>query len=318
MTHPRVFFRNQRCWRLALYPLACALVCALPGLALPALATATTADSTPDDDRHRLHLTRPPMRIISMAPHLTELLFAAGGGARIVGTVAYSDYPDQAKSIPRIGDSEQLDIERIIALQPDLLIVWQQGSSAAQVARLQRLGIPLYFSQARTLDDIAGNVMRFGTLMGTDAVARPAAAKLREQIAALTARFANAPPVRVFYQVWDRPLYSLNGTHIVTDALRICGATNIFADLKSAAPMVGIEAVLQADPELVIGTSESSAPDGGVNLWKAYPALRATRQHNLMTVDGNLLNRAGPRMVAGTAALCERVEQARRHRSMAR
>lgn len=291
-----------------------AFLCGLLCCALPAEAGPAASVSAVDDQGNLLRLTHPAMRIISMAPHLTELLFAAGGGARVVGTVNYSDYPQQALAIPRIGDSDQLDLERIIALQPDLIIVWQEGSSARQVAQLRRLGIPLFFSQSHTLDGIATSMQRLGSLMGTETLAWPAAARLRQRIASLTARHAQQAPVRVFYQVWDRPLYTLNGAHIVTDALRICGAVNIFAHLKPTAPMVSIESVLQADPELVIGTSENSAPDAGVNIWQAYPVLRATRQHNLATVDGNLLNRAGPRMVDGTAALCEQVAKARQHR----
>ena len=310
----RLFARDRWCARSTMQAIASALMCC----AVLAPADAAAPGSVRDDDGNLLRLAHAPVRIISMAPHLTELLFAAGGGARIVGTVNYSDYPKQALAIPRIGDADQLDVERLIALQPDLIVVWKQGSAPSQVAQLRRLGIPLFFSQARTLDDIAGGLERLGALMGTDVVARPVAARLRARLAGLTVRRGTDAPVRVFYQVWDRPLYTLNGAHIVTDALHTCGAVNVFADLKPAAPMVSIEAVLQANPELVIGTSESSAPEGGINLWNAYPALQATRQHNLLTVDGNLLNRAGPRMIDGTIALCERVEQARRKRILAR
>ena len=311
MKYLRKFLRQAWYWGPVLH----AAACVLSWCAMLVPASAATPVTVRDDGGNLLRMAHAPMRIISMAPHLTELLFAAGAGARVVGAVNYSDYPKEALAITRIGDADQLDVERIIALQPDLIIVWQQGSSAAQVARLRRLGVPLFFSHSGRLDDIAGNLERLGTLLGTEAVARPVAARLRERLAALAAQHAKGAPVRVFYQVWDRPLYTLNGAHIVTDALRICGAVNIFAELKPAAPMVGIEAVLQADPELVIGTSENSSADGGVNLWKAYPVLHATRAHNLMTVDGNLVNRAGPRMIDGTAALCERVEQARRHRA---
>ncbi len=314
MMRAKSFLRDR--WRQR--ALACIAAGALSCCAMAAPARAAAPGSVHDDAGHLLDARRPARRIISMAPHLTELLFAAGGGARIVGAVNYSDYPAQALAIPRIGDSDQIDVERILALQPDLIVVWQDGSSARQVAQLQRLGIPLFFSVSHALEDIPASLERLGALMGTVDVAGPAAVRLRERLAALTARYAHRAPVRVFYQIWDRPLYTLNGAHIVTDALRICGAVNVFADLKPAAPMVSIEAVLQADPEVVIGTSESSAPGGGIDLWQAYPVLRATRQRNLMRVDGNLLNRAGPRMIDGTAALCERVDAARRHRSLTR
>jgi iron complex transport system substrate-binding protein len=148
--------------------------------------------------------------------------------------------------------------------------------------------------------------------MGTDAVAGPAAADLRRRMADLRARYANRPVVRTFYQVWDKPLYTLNGKHIVSDALRLCGGENIFARLAVTAPVVSIEGVLQENPEAIFATAEKNY--GGVNLWKPYPTLSAVRNDNLFTIDGNLLNRAGPRMIAGAEQLCEKLEIARSHR----
>jgi iron complex transport system substrate-binding protein len=149
--------------------------------------------------------------------------------------------------------------------------------------------------------------------MGTDAVARPAAAQLRDQLADLRKRYANRPPVRSFYQVWDRPLYTLSGRHIVSDALRLCGGENIFAALQVTAPVVTVEAVLKENPEAIFATAEKNY--GGVNLWREYGTLTAVRNDNLFTIDGHLLNRAGPRMIAGAAQLCEKLELARTHRS---
>jgi iron complex transport system substrate-binding protein len=151
-----------------------------------------------------------------------------------------------------------------------------------------------------------------GKLLGTEPAANAAAKELRQKLASLRAQYASRPPVRTFYQVWDKPLYTLNGEHIVSDALKACGGQNIFADQKVTAPVVSVEAVLEADPEAVFGTAEKDY--GGVNLWRPYKTFKATRQDNLFTIDGNLLNRAGPRMIAGTAVLCEKLEEARKHR----
>lgn len=270
--------------------------------------------SVQDDYGNTVLLQKPAQRIISMAPHVTELLFAAGGGEHIVGAVSYSDYPEAAKRIPRIGDNRQVDMERVIAMKPDLLVVWLHGSSMQQVEQLRKLGIPMFYSEPHKLDDIPSSLIRLGQLLGTDKEAQQAASDLKEKLAVLTKQYANRPPVRLFYQVWDKPLYTLNGQHIVSDAIRLCGGENIFAKLKIIAPSVGIEAVLQENPEAIFGSSEKSPSDGGVNMWKRYPMLTAVQRDNLFLLDGSLLNRAGPRMIAGTTALCEKLEQARQHR----
>jgi iron complex transport system substrate-binding protein len=285
------------------------LLCTL--LALCA-TQAHAAISVRDDNGDTVTLARPAQRIIAIAPHVTELLFAAGGGDRIVGAVSYSDYPEAAKKIPRIGDNRQVDMERVIAMKPDLIVVWRHGNSERQIDALRRLGVPLYHSEPRTLPAIADSLERLGQLMGTESVAQPTAAGLRQRLAALARQYANRPKVRLFYQVWDKPLYTLNGTHIVSDAMRLCGGENIFASMKVTAPVVSVESVLQEDPEAVFGSSEKNY--GGVNLWRQYPSMRAVRSDNLFTLDGELLNRAGPRMVAGTAALCEKLELARQRR----
>jgi len=283
---------------------------ALAALSLHAQATVTVRD----DDGNAVTLHQPALRIVAMAPHVTELLFAAGGGAKIVGAVSYSDYPEAAKRIPQIGSNRQIDMERVIALKPDLIVVWMHGSSERQVAELRALGIPMFHSEPRKLDDIAASLQKLGRLMGTEAVAEPAAARLRGELASLTARYAKRPPVRMFYQVWDKPLYTLNGAHIVSDAMRVCGGVNIFASLKVTAPVVNIEAVLQEDPEAIFSTGERSLDDGGVNIWKPYTNMTAVKRGNLFRLDGNLLNRAGPRMIAGAAALCESLDLARQRR----
>jgi iron complex transport system substrate-binding protein len=283
---------------------------AFAALALHAQAAITVLD----DDGKPVTLPKPAQRIVAMAPHVTELLFAAGGGAKIVGAVSYSDYPEAAKRIPNIGSNRQIDMERVIAMKPDLIVVWMHGSSERQVDELRALGIPMFHSEPRKLDDIAASLQKMGKLMGTEAVAEPAAAALRKELGALRAKYASRPPVRMFYQVWDKPLYTLNGAHIVSDAIRACNGVNIFAPLKVTAPIVSVEAVLQEDPEAIFSTGEGSQNDGGVDLWKPFTNMTAVKRNNLFRIDGNLLNRAGPRMIAGTAALCEKLELARQHR----
>ena len=283
-------------------------------LSFPAMASITVTD----DAGHVLVLAKPAERVVSFAPHVTELVFAAGGGGRLVGTVSQSDYPPAARSVPLIGDSRQIDIERLIALKPDLLVVWFHGSSARQVEQLQQLGIPIFYSEPRKLDDVADSLLRLGRLLGTDAVAMQRAAQLRQMLAQLTARYSGRAPVRVFYQVWSKPLYTLNGRHIVSDALRLCGGENIFGALALTAPTVNIEAVLLENPEAIVTGANRNQSETGLEMWRAYPALQAVHNNNLFAVDADLLNRAGPRLIEGATALCEKLDEARRHRGASR
>ncbi|HEX8609808.1 MAG TPA: cobalamin-binding protein [Telluria sp.] len=285
-----------------------ALWAGLAGLAFAAPVTVT------DDAGRRVVLPAPARRIVSMAPHVTELLFAAGGGARIVGAMSYSDYPPAARTIPLVGDSSQIDIERVLALKPDLLVVWQSGNTARQLEQLRQLGIPMFYSEPARISQVADSLLRFGQLLGTDAQARAAAASFQADIAALGARYARRPTVKVFYQVWDKPLYTLNGQHVASDAIRLCGGENIFAALTVKAPSVGIEAVLQADPEAIVGSVPHDASEAGLALWAPYKTLLAVRNGNLFTLDGELLTRPGPRLVQGAAILCEKLELARQRR----
>jgi iron complex transport system substrate-binding protein len=280
--------------------------------ALAASLQAHAAVSVKDDAGNTVTVQKPAQRVIALAPHITELLFAAGGGSHVVGVVSYSDFPEEAKKIQQVGSNRELDLERIIALKPDLIVVWRHGSSERQIDVVKQLGVPMFHSEPQKLEQIADNVAKLGQLMGTDAVAGPAADDLRKKIAGLRARYANRPVVRSFYQVWDKPLYTLNGQQIVSDALRLCGGENIFAKLSVTAPVVSIEGVLQENPEAIFATAEKNY--GGVSLWKPYPTLLAVRNDNLFTIDGQLLNRAGPRMIAGAQQLCEKLEIARSHR----
>ncbi|RZT01260.1 iron complex transport system substrate-binding protein [Duganella sp. CF402] len=282
-----------------------------------ALLAASVANAAPisvrDDDGNVVTLQKPAQRVIAMAPHVTELLFTAGAGDKIVGAVTYSDYPEAARKIPRVGDNRLIDLERVAAMKPDLIVIWMHGGFERQIEGLRKLGIPLFHSEPTKLEGIADNVVRLGQLMGTETVANAAAEDIRQQFAAMTRQYAKRPPVRLFYQVWDKPLYTLSNKSIVSDAIRLCGGVNIFGDLKVTAPVVSVEAVLQENPEAIFGTSEKDY--GSVNLWKPYPNMLAVKNNNLFRLEGELLNRAGPRMVVGTKALCEKIEEARQHRN---
>ncbi|MNR79844.1 Vitamin B12-binding protein precursor [compost metagenome] len=277
--------------------------------------SAYAAVSVKDDAGNTITLSKPAQRIISLAPHVTELIFAAGGGDRIVGTVGYSDYPAEALKIPRVGSHQQVDIERIIALKPDLLVVWLHGNSERQLEHVRKLGIPFYFSEPKKLADIPSSIERLGVLMGSEQQANKVAAAERAELARLTAQYRNRPTVRMFYQVWGKPVYTLNGGNIMSDVIRLCGGENIFASLPIPAPVVTTEAVLLENPEVMMTGDRQAEKSGGLEIWKQYKNMLAVKNDNLFSVDADLVNRAGPRLIEGAAMVCEKLELARSRRN---
>lgn len=284
------------------------------GMLLLAALSSEAAITVKDGGGATITLEKPAQRVVTLAPHATELVFAAGAGGRVVGASDYSDYPPAAKAIPRVGSSRQIDTERLLALRPDLIVVWQGGNAERQLEPLRRLGVPIYQSEPKSLDDIADELERLGRLTGTEASARPAAAALRARLAALAGRYRGRAPVSVFYQVWDQPLYTLNGRQIVSDAIRLCGGVNVFADLPALAPAVSVEAVLEKNPEVIVRGGQGGEAAAGLAMWRRTPALLAVQRDNLYTVHSDLMTRAGPRMVDGAEALCALLDQARKKR----
>ena len=204
-------------------------------------------------------------------------------------------------------------MERVLALKPDLLVVWQSGNTARQLEQLRQTGIPIFYSEPARLDHVADSLIRFGQMLGTEPAAQEAAQNFRSKIAALQARYAKRPPVRLFYQVWDKPLYTLNNSQIASDAIRLCGGVNIFGHLRVKAPLVSTEAVLEQDPEAIIGSVRDDLPEAGLNVWRPFKGMLAVKRGNLFSPPESL-TRAGPRMVAGVTDLCEKLELARQRR----
>ena len=294
--------------------IACAFALAL-ATAFRFDAACAASVSAIDDAGHTVTLAAPAQRVISLAPHTTELIYAAGGGAKLVGAVAYSDYPPQALSVPRVGDNRALDLERIAALKPDLIVVWRHGNAQQQIDRLRELRIPLFFSEPHRLDDVATSLTRLGVLLGTQATAQAAAQAYRQAIAQLRTRYAQRAPVSVFYEVWDQPLMTINGEHMISDVIALCGGRNVFAALRPLVPTLSTEAVLAADPDAIVTASQgATAPDRplpALARWRAWPQLHAVARDNLFAIDGDLLTRPGPRIAQGAARLCKDLDRAR-------
>lgn len=271
--------------------------------------TTQAAVSVIDDAGRTVTLNLPARRIVSLAPHTTEMLFAAGAGTQVVGVTEFSDFPPEAKRIASVGNGVTLDLERILALKPDLVVGWNNGNAAAQLAKLEGLGITVYKSEPYDYAAIAASVEKLARLSGTDAIGHAAADRFRQRLKRLQDSYQQRRTVRVFYQIWRTPLMTLNGTHMVSSALRICGGENVFSGLKQIAPTVSIEAVIKADPEAIIASGGEQ--DDVLAGWKRFPGMTAVKRANLILIDGELLNRSGPRILDGTEALCKRLDAVR-------
>jgi len=284
-------------------------------IAAVALASAQpqAAVSVTDDAGHAVSVAVPARRIVSLAPHATELLYAAGAGALIVGVLDSSDWPPEVRAKPKVGDARALDLERIVTLAPDLVVTWPYAAPA-QVGALLARGVPVFVADPATIDGIAADLERLGALAGTSSTANAQAAQFRARLARLGAHRGEARPVRVFYEIWNAPLYTIGGRHLITEAIGLCGGENVFASLSLPAPGVSVEAVLAAQPEAIVAGADRGERPAWLDDWKRWSSLPAVASGNLFVVDANLLHRAGPRFLDGVEALCGALDSARARR----
>lgn len=287
---------------------ACRFAVALALLAALTLAQANV--SAVDDAGVRIALAHPARRIVALSPHTTELLFAAGAGGRVVGVVAGSNFPLDAMRIAVVGDANAVDLERIVALRPDLVVTWPYTTSA-QLAAITQRGIAVFTSNAKTIDGIAQDVERLGTLAGTDVEARRAATAFRAEISAARerARASGTSPVRVFYEIWTDPIFTIGGQHLISEAITLCGGINVFGQLSAAAPVVSEEAVIAARPQVIVAGADDARRPAWLDAWKRWPEIPAVRDGRLRVVDANLLHRPGPRFARGVTQLCEALRE---------
>ncbi|HEY4971044.1 MAG TPA: cobalamin-binding protein [Steroidobacteraceae bacterium] len=250
-------------------------------------------------------------RIISLSPHITELLFAAGAGDRIVGVDDASDYPPAVAGIARVGEPSALDVESLLRLKPTLIVLWDSGTPARRKAELQRLNLRVYVTDQHRLDDIGTALLEFGRLAGTEPVAAAAARRYRDELADLRARYAARPRLKVFYQVWDRPLYTLSGTHLVSEVLSLCGGDNVFADLTTLAPAIDREAVLTRNPDVILIAAAGAEGARQRADWDRFGYIRAVRNHHVFSVDPSLVGRMAPRILQGVREVCDLLDAAR-------
>ena len=274
------------------------------------------ADIAVDDDAGRtVRLIHPARRIVSLSPHITENLFAIGAGSRVVGTVEFSNFPEEAKQVRRIGSYEKIDLEAVAALRPDLVIAWESGNIASHVAKLKAIGLKVLVTETRRIEDVPADLERLGALSGTGVGARAAAEKFRHRLEALRAAHGARPKVRVFYQVWNQPLMTVGGGQIISDAIRLCGGENVFGTLRPMAAAGTGEAVLAADPEAIVASGMDESRPEWLDDWRRWPALAAVARDNLFFVHPDHLQRHTPRILEGIERLCEHLEKARSRRT---
>lgn len=275
--------------------------------------------SVVDFSGRTVSLEAPAKRIIALAPHVVENVFSAGAGDSLVGVVAHSNYPAKALSLPIVGGYAKMNLEKILELQPDLVIAWESGNSNNSVARIQELGFTVYLDQADKLHDIAKSIRDIGILAGTQETAHSVADTYLAKLASMQSQGRHKQPVSTFYQVWHSPLRTINGKHIISDAIALCGGTNLYADQITVAPIINIESILERDPEVIIASGISDALDERENEWKndwkKWPSLTAVKRDNLYFVDPDHIQRHTTRIILGLEKICQQMELARQKRN---
>ena len=274
-------------------------------------STSSFSISVKDDVGSVISLDAPAKRIIALAPHIVENVYSAGAGDLLVAVVDYANFPAQASKLPSVGGYNKFNIETIAALKPDVVFAWQSGTPAHFLEKIKQLGIPLYLDEPSTIHSVANSIINIGKLTGRLNIAEAVAEEHLKQLEKVVTAQQNKSAIKVFYQVWDDPLYTINGKQIISDVLRLCGGKNIFAAEKIKAPIVNLEALLQLNPDVIITGSEYKSADDALGTWKKWQNLSAVKHNNLFVVNPDIVSRHTVRILQGVASVCEKLDQAR-------
>lgn len=274
-------------------------------------AGASRQSFTVVDDRDiTVTLDSPATRIISLAPSMTELLFSLGVGENVVGVVEYSDFPEAAKQIPIVGRFDRLDVERILSLQPDLIISWQSGNPRGAIQRLREMGYPVYTAEPVTVASIADTLLRLGSLTGQTERADTLSTTIHDSVEKLQRQYADATTVSVFYQVWHNPIISVGGNELINDMIMVCGGENIFADLP-VGPAVNLEDIISRRPQVILASGPSPDRPDWLDLWQQWPSIPAVADNHLYAIPPDLVQRHSLRALQGLEQMCTLIDQAR-------
>ena len=256
-------------------------------------------------------LSKPAERVIALAPHIVENVYAAGAGKTLVGAVDYCDYPPEANEITRVGSISSYSLEAIIALKPDLVLVWHSGRGGDVLTKLDRLGIPAYAGDPHALEDVARSIRDYGKLTGNQIYAEAAAKHFENRHQNLSTEHKNKTPISVLYQVWNDPIQTLNDEHIISDVIRLCSGLNAFGDSPSLVPKISVESVISRDPEVIIASGMAEERPEWLDTWKKWRTLKAVQQSNLYFIPPDIIQRHTPRILDGAELMCKHLDRAR-------
>lgn len=286
-------------------------LCIVLAAALAAACSNAGAISVVDDRGEHVVLAAPAQRIVALAPSITELVFAAGAGDRLVAVARYSDFPPQARLIAQIGDASRIDIERVLSLKPDLVIAWKTGNHAGDYERLKQLGLAVFVAEPDRLHAIGRLVRTIGALAGTGAAAMQTADGFERAVEALAVQYRKRAVVPVFYEIWHSPLMTVNGSHLISDVIALCGGRNVFGAVPALTPVVSLESVIAAQPAAVLGGSSATNPDEFAAQWQRDSQLMALKRVRTIYVDPDLIQRQSPRVIEGARAVCTELDRVR-------
>jgi len=254
---------------------------------------------------------KPAKRIIALSPHAVEMLFAIGAGDRIIATIDYADYPAEALKIPRVGNFSGIQIEKIIALQPDLIIAWKSGNKTADLDKIQSLGFTVFYSHPKNIPGIISELNKIGELTGLQAKARMAANEIQQKYQEIIDTYSNKKPVKVFYQLWHDPLRTIGSDNWNESLIKDCNGHNLFHDINTPYPVVSLENVIAKNPQVIIVPHHSGSDAINKEIWTKWQNIKAIKKNHIYAIDGDLWHRFGPRAVEGLKQLCEAIDRAR-------
>jgi iron complex transport system substrate-binding protein len=252
-----------------------------------------------------VQLEKPASKIIALAPHIVENVYSAGAGQTLMGTVSYSDFPEQAKDIEVIGSFNKINYERILALKPDLIIAWQSSNNVNAINRLKEMGFAVYVDQPQELEDVATSIKAIGILAGTQQAADIAAEDYLQKLEHFRSRYSSDEKVSAFYQVWNQPLQTINGAHIISDVIDLCGGYNIYADEQAVAPIINIESILDKNPSVILSSGTNNNQTDWLTDWAKWPSLNAVKNNRLFFVPPDHVQRHTVRLLLGVQTVCE-------------
>ena len=259
----------------------------------------------------KLVLSQPAMRVVSLAPHLTEVVFAAGAGDQLVGAVAYSDYPEAAQAVPRVGSYDNVSVESLVALNPDLVLAWYSGNGPELIKRVESLGLKVFVFESKTMESVAESLRVVGTLTGNETTAAAAADAFLQQLSHLRDTYSTRQEISMYYQIWDEPLMTLNGDHLISDVVKLCGGRNVFADSPVLVSRISVESVIRADPQVIIASGMGEARPEWLDDWRKWTSMTAVKNKQLYFVPPDVLQRHTPRIIEGATLMCEKLQLAR-------